>query len=124
MGRKPTMRVTRAWLRRRGACKEGLRLFSKIFPKGAEVTVENVIKAQRAGLDISWLAHNRMPAWMLHRWYAWRHRFQLIYNEQTRGVWIRDTKDKRYATLLKNRAESFVKAWTLTLEEPGVMPWE
>ena len=47
-----TPRITLAMLR--GACKEQRDIFRKEWPKGADVTLENVQRAQELGLDLSW----------------------------------------------------------------------
>ena len=47
-----TPRITLAMLR--GACKEQRDIFRKEWPEGAEVTIENVRRAQELGLDLSW----------------------------------------------------------------------
>ena len=45
-------RITLAMLR--GACKEQRDIFRKKWPKGADATLENVLRAQALGLDLSW----------------------------------------------------------------------
>ena len=57
------MKITIRMLR--GACEEQVYLFRDTFPCGAEVTLENCLKAAAAGLDISWAAERFLtaPAW-------------------------------------------------------------
>jgi len=45
-------RITLAMLR--GACKEQRDIFRKEWPEGAEVTIENVRRAQELGLSLIW----------------------------------------------------------------------
>ncbi len=45
-------RITLAMLR--GACKEQRDIFRKEWPEGAEVTIENVRRAQELGLSLLW----------------------------------------------------------------------
>jgi hypothetical protein len=39
----------------KGACKDQRKLFAKVFPDGAPVTLRAAEKAEKAGLDIFWL---------------------------------------------------------------------
>ena len=51
--------ISVADLARLGACEDQVFMFSLIFPEadnGVEVTVENVLRASKAGLDLHWLA--------------------------------------------------------------------
>ena len=41
-----------------GACVDQVRLFARLFPDGASVTLDNCIAAARGGLDIDWAAEN------------------------------------------------------------------
>ena len=52
MNKTTTPRITIGMLR--GACKEQRDIFRKEWPEGAEVTIENVRRAQELGLDLSW----------------------------------------------------------------------
>ena len=58
-------RITKTLLRRLKACPEQVETFAKLFPRGAEVTEENALKADKAGLDVNWLAYKVLtfPAW-------------------------------------------------------------
>lgn len=44
--------ITKAMLR--GACPEQRKIFLREWPKGAEVTLENVQRAVELGLDLGW----------------------------------------------------------------------
>ena len=51
----------------KGACKEQRATFRKEWPEGAEVSVENVRRAQELGLDLSWGEHwFTVPAWVAY----------------------------------------------------------
>jgi len=46
------MKITKQWLRNRRACKEGLKEFNRIFPKGMRLTRANMFKAvESSGFD-------------------------------------------------------------------------
>ncbi|KKN83813.1 hypothetical protein LCGC14_0294660 [marine sediment metagenome] len=47
-------KITAQYLRNKKACEEEVEQFTRVFPNGAEVTRANVIKAQRAKLDLDW----------------------------------------------------------------------
>lgn len=47
--------ITADWLREVGACMDEVSVFEGEWPRGAEVTEENVLRAQELGLDIDWL---------------------------------------------------------------------
>jgi hypothetical protein len=44
--------ITVEMLRKHGACRDQVRKFETIFPKGAPVTMRSLTKAQKAGLDV------------------------------------------------------------------------
>lgn len=48
-------RITVEFLQRYGACAERVREFSKLFPRGAPVSLSSLHKADEAGLDWTWL---------------------------------------------------------------------
>jgi hypothetical protein len=48
-------RITLSYLRRRGACSGQVKLFTKTFPAGMDLTAENLLKARKARLSIEWL---------------------------------------------------------------------
>jgi hypothetical protein len=56
--------ITAAKLRKMKACKDQVALFIATFGKGAEVenTLDNLNKANEAGLDLGWLALRLAPA--------------------------------------------------------------
>lgn len=62
---KPALRITARLLASKGACPDQVKLFRRTFPKGADVTVKNALKAVSAGLDLNWAACNLLsaPAW-------------------------------------------------------------
>lgn len=53
-------RVTSYSLRKINACRFDYRKFVKLFPHGCDVTVENVLKALDAELNISWYLRHVM----------------------------------------------------------------
>ena len=55
-------RITLGMLR--GACREQRDLFRKEWPEGAEVTIENVRRAQELGLTLSWGASAWLAAYL------------------------------------------------------------
>jgi hypothetical protein len=48
-------KITKTWLKRQGACRDQLKLFTELYPEGIEVCWKCAQEAQRKGLDISWL---------------------------------------------------------------------
>ena len=50
------MRVTIEFLREHNACKDEVAIFETEWPDGAELTLENLLRAVGLGLDIYWLA--------------------------------------------------------------------
>ena len=67
-------RITLAMLK--GACKEQRDIFKAEWPKGVDVTLENVRRAQELGLTLAWGEH-WFPA---DPWKA--------YNEAIAQVWV------------------------------------
>ena len=55
-GRLKTELITKEWLQSKGACKESVKIFIELFPKGAELNLENLIFARKRGLNLCWLA--------------------------------------------------------------------
>jgi hypothetical protein len=49
--------ITADWLDGAGACSDEIRLFNAAFPKGAEITVNNILKAAEADISIGWIVH-------------------------------------------------------------------
>lgn len=56
------MIITHALLREKHACARALGVFAREWPNGAEVTIENCLRATHLGLSISWAAQNLLPA--------------------------------------------------------------
>lgn len=63
----PAIKITSKWLRRRGACSEQIDEFNKVFPDGAEPTLENLEHAKRVDLDTSWLLRYIHKIFVLRR---------------------------------------------------------
>lgn len=63
----PAIKITSKWLRRRGACSDQIDEFNKVFPDGAEPTLENLEHAKRVDLDISWLLRYIHKIFVLRR---------------------------------------------------------
>ena len=54
--------VTVEILKEMGAnCQEELTKFQELFPNGAEITLENCLKAVRDGLSIEWFFYRFLP---------------------------------------------------------------
>lgn len=53
---KPNDLVTTDTLRKYRACPEQVKLFKLTFPDGAQLTLENLQAAAKAGLDVDWFA--------------------------------------------------------------------
>ena len=49
------MKITVDWLVEHNACDSQVEVFEKVFPDGADITLENLQTAADAGLDIDWL---------------------------------------------------------------------
>ena len=49
------MKITAELLEEHKACEEQVSLFRRTFPEGGESTVQALLKASEAGLDITWL---------------------------------------------------------------------
>lgn len=56
------MIITPALLRERYACAPALGVFAREWPNGAEVTIENCLRATQLGLSLSWVADNLLSA--------------------------------------------------------------
>ena len=48
-------------LEKAGACEEGIAAFRGMFGESADLTIRNIRKAQKAGLDVEWLAKLMTP---------------------------------------------------------------
>lgn len=48
-------RITSEWLKQQYACTGQRRKFRKVFPHGMKLTTNNLLKAARKGLPVSWL---------------------------------------------------------------------
>ena len=60
--------ITAAWLLKKGACKRQVMRFQKRWPDGAEITAENVKKAQWLGLDLYWFIYTNLPKRVINAW--------------------------------------------------------
>ena len=56
------MKITREYLVGLGASCKQLDTFSGEWPDGAEVTLDNCLRAAELGLDLDWLAEKMFPA--------------------------------------------------------------
>ena len=57
-------RITVELLKSMNACPDQVETFSKLFPKGAPVSMRSLAKAQKAGLDVFFLERLlTAPAW-------------------------------------------------------------
>ena len=56
------MKITREYLVGLGASCEQLDTFSDEWPDGAEITLDNCLRAAELGLNLDWLAENMFPA--------------------------------------------------------------
>ena len=52
--------VTSRFLVKLKACEDQLDLFKKVFPRGAELSEADVVKAAKAGLSLGWLAEHTL----------------------------------------------------------------
>ena len=50
--------ITAKMLRGRGACKDQIDTFEQTWPDGAELTLDNLIRAAKLDLSIEWFAEN------------------------------------------------------------------
>ena len=55
------MKITEQILKDRNACPSQVDTFTEVFPDGATVTLANLARAHKAGLDVGWLI-NLLPA--------------------------------------------------------------
>ena len=69
---KLAMKVTIELLEEWEACPDQVKLFSKIFPEGVELTKEALEKAANAGLNIFWFAVFAVDRKLLRELYAAR----------------------------------------------------
>ena len=60
--------ITVAFLEDCCACEDQVEIFEKEWPKGAEVTKENVIRALELGLDLDWLVCGFASAVQFEYW--------------------------------------------------------
>lgn len=54
-------RLTVEILKSLGACRDGIEDFAKEWPNGAEVTVENVLRAMELEMDFDWFVDDALP---------------------------------------------------------------
>ena len=52
------MRITKKLLEEWDACKDDIKVFAKVFPRGTTITEASLKKAAKANLDIDWLVTN------------------------------------------------------------------
>src|SRR3990167_784120 len=57
-----SMKITREYLVGLGASCKQLDTFSDEWPDGAEITLDNCLRAAELGLDLDWLAKKMFPA--------------------------------------------------------------
>jgi hypothetical protein len=55
------MDINKQFLSSISACEPQLRLFKVIFPEGCVLTADNLIKAEKGGLNVTWLISQLMP---------------------------------------------------------------
>lgn len=65
---KPPKRITVRMLRARDACPTEIKIFRKEWPKGAEVTADNLRRAAELGMFIDWLGDNFIKGANLDLW--------------------------------------------------------
>ena len=52
------MKITKQWLIAAHACHSQVEIFDEEWPNGAEITLENYLRAAELDLDLDWLAKN------------------------------------------------------------------
>ena len=57
---QPTI-ISRKWLDKRGACREQVQLFARVWPDGVAVTRETLELSAKKGLILEWLAERVLP---------------------------------------------------------------
>ena len=57
---QPTI-ISRKWLDKRGACREQVQLFARVWPDGVAVTRETLEQSAKKGLILEWLAERVLP---------------------------------------------------------------
>ncbi len=77
-------RITAKWLLEKGASCGQVQSFQRHWPDGAEITLDNLKKAQRMELDLSWLIRYCLPpSWVK----AWRKQEEELLSRE--GVSVR-----------------------------------
>lgn len=86
MAKKKTPVITAAWLKEHGACVQQVDIFEALWPKGARITIANIRRAMKNGLEIEWLvgalpcnaagnaAYLAFDAAAMSLWQAWQNR--------------------------------------------------
>ncbi len=81
------MKITSRLLKSKGACADQIDLFKATFPKGAEPTLENCLKAASAGLDLDWVAGNLLGPEAYEVYYAATAEPRKVYRAATASPW-------------------------------------
>ena len=56
------MKITKQWLITAHACHSQVKIFDEEWPDGAEITLENYLRAAELNLDLGWFAKNIFSA--------------------------------------------------------------
>lgn len=95
--------ITARWLKSQGACAEEVEEFRQLWPKGAGMTVGNILRAESMGFDLSWIVV-RLPG-----------DIQKLYNKELDKVsteWNRG-----YDKILADAGEGRIKPLTVKRRE-------
>ena len=52
------MKVTKQLLKEQGACSGNLKMFIKVFPVGATISLRSIALAEKSNLNLEWFAEN------------------------------------------------------------------
>ena len=92
--------VTREYLIRHNATCEALQLFDTVFPNGAEFTLQNCLKAARAGLSLEWFTCHCLP------------------------IRLQRQADEQCATIQRQAREQCATIWRQADEQCATIIWE
>lgn len=81
------MKVTAEMLQQANVCRDGLEIFEREWPEGAEVTLANVQRAAELHLDLAWFAYNCFTARALRAFCDATAHVRQAFNEVTAPAW-------------------------------------
>ncbi len=92
----------------RGACSEQKRIFKAEWPNGAAVTLENVLRAQELGLDLSWGAAHWFTPVAREEYERHRAPIPAEYDRQMAPIWAEYERQEAPIRAERQRQEAIL----------------